>query len=60
MRLIFEEYLNLNAGAWGLGAWFVVDGGLMSVASREGSVAALLGDFYNCLLLRHVNVESAL
>lgn len=60
MRLIFEEYLNVNAGAWGLGSVYAVDGGVSLAAGREGSLAALCGDFYNCLLLRHINVESAL
>lgn len=60
MRLIFEEYLNVNAGAWGLGSLYVLDGALVAVASREGSMLSLCGDFYNCLLLRHINLEVAL
>jgi hypothetical protein len=59
MRLIFEEYLSLNAGAWNLGSLYALDGGLWSVVGREASVLAVCGDFYNCLLLRHLNVESA-
>lgn len=60
MRLIFEEYLNLNGGAWGLGSVYVLDSSLAIAAGREGALLAICGDLYNCLLLRHLNVERAL
>lgn len=60
MRLIFEEYLNLNGGAWGLGSVYAVDSSLVVVTSREGALMTVCSDFYNCLALRHLNVERAL
>lgn len=59
MRLIFEEYLNLNLGAWSFGSMYALDGGLSVVASHEDSLLATYGDLYNCLLLRHLNMEGA-
>lgn len=38
----------------------MLDSSLSIVVSREGSLLALCGDFYNCLLLRHLNFERAL
>lgn len=60
MRLIFEEYLSLNGSAWSLGSAYVVDSSLAVITSREGALLTVCGDFYNCLALRHLNVERAL
>lgn len=59
MRLMFEEYLNVSMGAWSLGSMYALDGSLPVIVCREGSLLSPCGDFYNCVVLRHLDVEHA-
>jgi hypothetical protein len=38
---------------------YALDGSLPVIVSREGSLLSPCGDFYNCVLLRHLDVERA-